>query len=205
MSERNGTMSIESPGNSATSFGTIAAPRLAGNSRQWLQTSLLVVAGSALIALWAHVALPLPWTPVPLTLQTFAVLLVGLLLGPGPGAAAAALYLLEGAVGLPVFAPTGPLGIAHLLGPTGGYLVAYPAAAWLTGWLGAKRSFPRAFGAALVGSLFILIAGGVWLMAMTHAAIGVTLNMAVLPFLPGDALKCVAAAGAAAGWMRWKS
>jgi biotin transport system substrate-specific component len=201
-------MSVEVRRNSgpANSFGTLTAANAGADHARigWLQTSLIVIAGSALIALWAHVALPLPWTPVPLTLQTFAVLLLGLVLGPGPAAAAAALYLLEGAVGLPVFAPTGPLGFAHLIGPTGGYLVAYPFAAWLTGRLGARRAFPRAFGAALLGSLVILLAGGVWLMAMTHAPLSVTLTSAVLPFLPGDALKCVAAAGAAAGWMRWK-
>jgi biotin transport system substrate-specific component len=186
-------------------MGTISTGHAGtGASATWLQTGLLVVGGSALIAICAHVALPLPWTPVPLTLQTFAVLLLGLMLGPGAGAAAAALYLLEGAVGLPVFSPTGPLGLAHLLGPTGGYLLAYPAAAWLAGWLGARRGLPPALGAALLGSVVILLAGGLWLALITHAPLRVALWQSVLPFLPGDALKCVAAAAVAAGWTRWK-
>src|SRR5208282_1929545 len=84
----------------------------------------LVVGASLFVALCAHVTIPLmPLTPVPLTVQNLAVLLVGLLLGSRRGFAAMALYLIEGASGLPVFSPTGPGGIAHLLGPTGGFLM----------------------------------------------------------------------------------
>ena len=84
----------------------------------------LLVGGSLFVALCAHITIPLPFTPVPLTVQNFGVLLVGLLLGSRRGFAALALYLAEGAVGLPVFNPTGPGGIAQLFGPTGGFLVA---------------------------------------------------------------------------------
>src|SRR5271163_5083481 len=86
----------------------------------------LVVGGSLVVALCARIAIPLPGTPVPLTVQNFGVLLVGLLLGSRRGFAALALYLAEGAIGLPVFSPIGPGGIAQLLGPTGGFLMVYP-------------------------------------------------------------------------------
>src|SRR5216110_2407175 len=97
---------------------------------------LAVVLGAILVAAAAQVALPLPGTPVPMTLQPMAVLLVGGLLGARFGALSMILYLAMGAAGLPVFTPTVPLfGIARLLGPTGGYLLEYPVAAWVTGWL----------------------------------------------------------------------
>ena len=95
---------------------------------------LAVVLGAVLVALAAQVAVPLPGTPVPMTLQPMAVLLVGGLLGPRLGALSMILYLAMGAAGLPVFTPTVPLvGVARLFGPTGGYLLAYPVAAWAVG------------------------------------------------------------------------
>src|SRR5258706_2480882 len=95
----------------------------------------LVVGGSLLVALCARIAIPIPGTPVPLTAQNFGVLLVGLLLGSRRGFAALALYLAEGAIGMPVFSPAGPGGIAQLLGPTGGFLLAYPLVAWVAGYV----------------------------------------------------------------------
>src|ERR1700683_2515854 len=95
----------------------------------------LVVGGSLLVALCAHITIPLPGTPVPLTVQNFGVLLVGLALGGRRGFAALALYLAEGLVGMPVFSPTGPGGLAQLLGPTGGFLLAYPLVAGIVGWI----------------------------------------------------------------------
>src|SRR6185437_14103934 len=86
----------------------------------------LVVGASLFVAICAHITIPLPFTPVPLTLQNFAVLLVGVTLGSRRGFAALALYLTEGIAGLPVFNPTGPGGLAQILGPTGGFLMAYP-------------------------------------------------------------------------------
>src|SRR5277367_1653846 len=108
------------------------------HSTRSFQTSLtarvvLVVAATALVAACAHVSLPLPFTPVPLTLQTFAVILVGMVLGPAAGFSAMVLYLAEGASGLPVFSPHGLGGIAQLAGPTGGYLASYPLAAACAG------------------------------------------------------------------------
>src|SRR5271163_690026 len=97
--------------------------------------TLLVIGATAFVAACAHISLPLPFTPVPLTLQNFAVLLVGMLLGPVAGLSAMVLYLAEGALGLPVFTPYAAGGVAHLLGPNGGYLFSYPLAAATAGWV----------------------------------------------------------------------
>ena len=125
-----------------------AAETLNRNDRalDWARDAAMVVAASLFVALCAHVTLPLPFTPVPLTLGNFAVLLVGLMLGSRRGFAALALYLAEGAMGMPVFSPTGPGGVAQLLGPTGGYLIAYPLVAGLAGWImerGTEKLCPR--------------------------------------------------------------
>ena len=173
----------------------------------WLRATGIVLAGSALVAVCAHVALPLYFTPVPLTLQTFAVLLLGLLLPPRLAAATLAAYLAEGALGLPVFAPSPAIpGVAHLVGPTGGYLLAYPVAAMLISVLWRRANRGRSFaGAALsaaAGSLVILACGCLWLAALTHASAASVLTLSVIPFLPGDALKIAAAAGLATGFQR---
>src|SRR6204780_1070207 len=114
----------------------------------------LVVGGSLLVALCAHITIPLPFTPVPLTVQNFGVLLVGLLLGSRRGFAAMILYLAEGAMGMPVFSPSsvGLMGGAQILGPTGGYLMAYPLVAGLAGFIfeRGKKSFARAAVAGLL-------------------------------------------------------
>jgi biotin transport system substrate-specific component len=106
----------------------------------------LVVGASLFVALCAHIAIPLPGTPVPLTVQNFAVLLVGLVLGSRRGFAALTLYLAEGAMGMPVFSPIGAGGIAQLLGPTGGFLLAYPLVAWVAGFImeHGRKNFARA-------------------------------------------------------------
>ena len=178
---------------------------------QGLRTAGVVVAGSALVAVCSHIALPLGFTPVPLTLQPFAVLLLGLLLAPRLAAATLGAYLLEGAMGLPVFAPglAFGAGLAHLLGPTGGYLMSYPAAAALIAylWRRNRRGFSVALMSAVAGNVLILLCGFVWLTVWTHGAgsntsIKTSFAMAVLPFLPGDALKVVAAAAVAKGLER---
>ena len=171
-----------------------------------LRTAGIVLAGSALVAVCSHISLPLGFTPVPLTLQPFAVLLLGLLLGPRLAGATLAAYLLEGMVGLPVFAP-GVLfgaGMAHLLGPTGGYLMSYPAAAALIAVLRRRlaRGFTGAMLSAAAGDVVILLCGMAWLAAWTHGSMKTAFALAVVPFLPGEALKIVAAASIAKGLER---
>lgn len=166
----------------------------------------IVLAGSALAALCSHIVLPLYFTPVPLSLQPFAVLLLGLLLSPRLAAATMFAYLAEGAIGLPVFAPGAAAGggVAQLFGATGGYLMAYPLAAAAVSflWRRMRRGFVWALAAAAVGDLIVLLCGALWLAVFIHTSAFSTLTMAVLPFLPGDALKIAAAAGMAAGYFR---
>jgi biotin transport system substrate-specific component len=181
----------------------IASEMANSDVASWLRDAGVVLAGSALVAVCSHISLPLWFTPVPLTLQPFAVLLLGLMLSPRLAAAILGAYLLEGAAGLPVFAPGFALGagMAHLLGPTGGYLMSYPAAAALVSWM--RRRMTSGFGSAVLsaaaGNVMILLCGFVWLAVWTHAAVGSAFALGVLPFLPGDALKVVAAAGIARG------
>jgi biotin transport system substrate-specific component len=126
----------------------------------------LVIAGSLLLTLSAK--LQIPFWPVPMTMQTFVVLVLGTAFGWRLGAATVALYLLEGALGLPVFAgtPERGIGLAYMMGPTGGYLVGFVAGAWLTGWLaerGWDRSILKLFAAMMAGHLVILALGFSWL------------------------------------------
>lgn len=171
-----------------------------------LRTAGIILGGTILAAICAHIVLPLYFTPVPLSLQPLAVLLLGLLLTPRMAGATMAAYLAEGAMGLPVFAPSlqTPGGLAHLFGPTGGYLLAYPAAAVLVSflWRRSRRGFATAVLAAAAGDLLILCCGALWLLALTRAGSASALFMAVVPFLPGDALKVAAAAAMATGFLR---
>ena len=127
--------------------------------------TLLVIGATAFVAACAHVSLPLPFTPVPLTLQNFAVLIVGMALGPVAGFSAMVLYLAEGALGLPVFTPSGgPAGMAHLLGPNGGFLFSYPLAAAVIGWAvratpGIGSRFARGIVGGIAASLVIFTFG----------------------------------------------
>src|SRR5271154_2135990 len=115
--------------------------------------TLLVIGATAFVAACAHISFPLPFTPVPLTLQNFAVVLVGLVLGPVAGFSAMVLYLVEGAIGLPVFTPYAAGGVAHLLGPNGGYLFSYPLAAATAGWVvRAMQPVTSRFRSALVAT-----------------------------------------------------
>ena len=175
-----------------------------------LRTGGIIFAGTLFITLCAHVSIPLSFTPVPLTLQPFAVLLLGFLLGPRTAFATLVAYLAEGAAGLPVFAP-GPAslgGIAHLFGPTAGYLLSYPIVAMLISylWRSSRRSFGMALIAAAAGDAVLLVTGAVWLAVWTsrvsHAGMATILAQSILPFLPGEALKTVAAAGIAAATNR---
>ena len=172
----------------------------------WFRAAGIVLLGSAFVAVCSHIALPLWFTPVPLTLQPFSVLMLGLLLTPRMAAATLFAYLAEGAAGLPVFTPglAFAVGFAHLFGPTGGYLLVYPVATFAVAalWRRSRRTFAMALACAAVGNLLILLGGAAWLAAFAHLSLRSALTLAVLPFLPGDALKVAAAAALASGWTR---
>jgi biotin transport system substrate-specific component len=172
-------------------------------ARSWLGDLALVVAGAIVIALSAQVAIPLPFTPVPITGQTFSVLLVGASLGTLRGGAGAALYVVAGALGAPVYAD-GAHGWAVLTGATGGYLLAFPLAAALTGRLaerGWDRRFSSALGAMLCGNVVVYLLGLPWLAASLGADLERTLELGLYPFVPGDVLKLyLAAALLPAAW-----
>jgi biotin transport system substrate-specific component len=182
---------------------------LTANDRalDWAGEAAIVVAASLFVALCSRVTLFLPGTPVPLTLGNFGVLLVGLTLGSRRGFAALALYLVEGALGLPVFAPspTGLVGIAQVLGPTGGYLIAYPFVAALAGWImeHGKKSFARAAAAGVLAEI-LLFAGGIgWLAILTHS-FALALRFGLYWFVFAEILKVMSAAALAQGWQRLK-
>jgi biotin transport system substrate-specific component len=160
--------------------------------------SLALLLGTLFLAVCAHLSVPLFFTPIPISVQPFGVLVVGLLFGPTLGFATLAAYLLEGACGLPVFAPGAPGGMLHLLGPTGGYILAYPFAAALAGFLWRRaRGFAGAAGAALTAEVVIFTSGACRLSVLTHREFDAILRTAVLPFVPGDLLKIAAAAAVA--------
>lgn len=160
----------------------------------------LGIAATVGIALAAHVSFPLPFTPVPFTLQPLAVLLVGLAFGPVGGMLTLLAYLAEGACGLPVFAP-GPGGVAQLFfGPTSGYLLAYPLVAALAGGLSrllARRLslYLAAAIACTVATVALFIGGAAWFTTLTHLPLRAVWIESVAPFLPGEAVKILAAAG----------
>jgi biotin transport system substrate-specific component len=191
----------------SASLSPIAASSTA--VQRGLRSAGIVIAGSVFVAACAHISLPLIFTPVPLTLQDFAVLVLGLLLSPSLAAATLLAYLAEGVLGLPVFAPGPHLagGAAHLLGPTGGYLLSYIVAAPLISSLFRRsgRGFTPAFFSAAAGNLLILFCGALWFAILTHTSPQFTLSETVLPFLPGSALKIAAAAGVAAGFHRLRA
>ncbi|WP_019586395.1 biotin transporter BioY [Deinococcus apachensis] len=160
-----------------------------------LRDALLVLGGAALVALVAQVEIPLK--PVPVTLQTLAVLLIGAALGWKRGAASLTTYLLAGAAGLPVFAG-GSAGLAKFAGPTGGYLLSYIFAAAAVGWLVQRYALDRKpVGAALamlVASAVIYAFGLTWLGLVTGLKGQALLNAGLTPFLLGDSLKIALAA-----------
>lgn len=158
-----------------------------------LRESALVVGSAALLAVLAQVVVPLPFTPVPLTLSTFGVILLGAALGPRRGVAAVALYVAAGMLGAPVFAGAG----AGFAFASFGYIAGYLPAAALVGW-GARRGTDRSVGgmlaAAAGASLIIYAAGIAWLMAWMGIGLGAALAVGMVPFLLGDAIKIAAVA-----------
>src|SRR5437879_3281137 len=130
------------------------------SSRSSRVTAVGVVGFAAAVAAASQIAIPLPLTPVPITLQPMLVILAGMWLGPAAGAASMVLYLAAGAAGLPVFTPMGAPGIARLFGPTGGYLIAYPAAAWVAGTLAMRAGSWRGRWLAGVAGIALIYLGG---------------------------------------------
>ncbi len=193
----------------------VLADRLiAGEGILW--DAARVAAANLLLVLCAWIALPLPWTPVPVTGQTFGVMLVAVLLGARRGALVLGLYLLEGLAGLPVFQPFGLPGVARLAGPTAGYLLAYPAAAFVTGWLVERDigtlaedirqgSTPRAAstlwlcGSLVAGELVTFAGGCAWLATAFRMGWSGALTAGATPFLPGELIKMALVVVAARG------
>ena len=174
---------------------------------EWAKQAAIVIAASLFVALCARVTVPLPFTPVPLTLQNFGVLAVGLLLGSRRGFAALALYLIEGALGFPVFSPAilGG-GIAHLTGATGGFLMAYPLVAFVAGYIYEHTSRRFAWAAvSAVAAEVVLFAGGLsWLAVLTHS-VSMALRYGLYWFIFAEVIKVLMAAAVAARWHRQTS
>ncbi len=161
---------------------------------------LLIAAFAVLMPLLAGIAIPLPFTPVPITGQTFGVLLAGALLGPRRGALAMLVYLAEGLAGLPVFAggtsawSPSQLGVPVIIGPSAGYLFSFPIAAFAVGFLaerGWDRRFWRAVAMMLVGQVIIYLVGLIWL--GTYVGMQQAVPLGLLPFVAGDVLKVLLA------------
>lgn len=167
---------------------TVAARRPA------LVTALASVGFAAALAAASQVAIPVPGTPVPLTLQPLVVVLAGLWLGPGAGAASTLFFLAAGAAGLPVFAPGGAPGVLRLIGPTGGYLLAYPLAALVAGWVSGRAPSLAGRVAAAVAGVLTLLAGGVAQLALLGGDLGHAIAAGFLPFVGLDLAKAVIAA-----------
>jgi biotin transport system substrate-specific component len=172
-------------------------------SLEIVKQAAIVVAASLFVALCARVSVPLPFTPVPLTLQNFGVLTVGLLLGSRRGFAALSLYLMEGAFGLPVFSMGG--GIGHFFGATGGFLLAYPAVAFVAGWIYEQSSGQRSgrFVWAVLSSVaaeLVLFAGGLsWLAVLTHS-VSLAIKYGLYWFVFAEVIKVLMAAAVATRW-----
>jgi biotin transport system substrate-specific component len=195
-------MSRVATGIAAEDFGQ--RTRSMNRGTEWARQAVIVIAASLFVALCARVTVPLPFTPVPLTLQNFGVLTVGLLLGSRRGFAALTLYLVEGAFGLPVFSPAilGS-GITHLLGPTGGFLMAYPLVAFIAGYIYEHSSRHFAWAAlSAVAAELVLFAGGLsWLAVLTHS-VSLAIKYGLYWFVFAEVIKVLMAAAVAARWHR---
>lgn len=179
-------------------------PREGAFANQAVADTVLVVAGCLFTALLAQIRIPLPFTPVPITGQTLGVLLVGSLLGTRLGLFSLLLYLIMGTVGFPFFAG-GRSGVEIIQGATAGYLVSYPIVAALMGRL-AERSWDRRVSttilAMVIGNIIIYVFGVAWLARFVDGGLGVAFASGALPFLFGDAVKIIIAAGVLPGAWR---
>ncbi|HTJ22667.1 MAG TPA: biotin transporter BioY [Gemmatimonadaceae bacterium] len=157
-------------------------------------TAVGIVGFAAAVAAASQVAIPIPGTPVPFTLQPMLVILAGMWLGPVPGAASMVLYLAAGAAGLPVFTPIGAPGIARFLGPTGGYLIAYPAAAYVAGTLARRAGGIGGRWLAATAGIAVIFLGGIAQLSILSSSIGRALQLGVTPFAALDLVKAFIAA-----------
>ncbi|HET7564427.1 MAG TPA: biotin transporter BioY [Gemmatimonadaceae bacterium] len=156
-------------------------------------TFIGIVGFAVALAAASQVAIPIPGTAVPMTLQPLAVVLAGLWLGPVAGASSMVLYILAGASGLPVWAPMGAPGIARLLGPTGGYIFAYPVAAFIAGWVANRLpGYAGRTGAAMLGILAIYI-GGIAQLTIITGSLESAVLLGSVPFLALDVVKAFVA------------
>ncbi len=183
----------------ALTVAGVFRPRTVGWSRFY--DVVLIVGGSLIIAISAQLSVWLPFSPVPVTGQTFAVLMIGALLGARRGALCILVYLLEGAVGLPVFAG-GAAGVPWMIGPTGGYLAGFVIAAWVVGRLcerGWDRNVIKTACAMVTGNVCLHVSGVIWLSCLAVASgsgfsLGRILSVGVYPFVIGDVIKVILAA-----------
>jgi len=197
---------MKRPANPSPTLAAALWPATVASPGQAVRAALLVLAGAALLTVSARAQIPF-W-PVPVTMQTFVVLVLGMAYGPALGVASVAAYLAAGAAGLPVFAgtPEKGIGLAYMLGPTGGYLAGFIAAAWVAGrlaQLGWDRRVAGTVAAMVAGNLLIYACGLLWL----GAVIGwdkPVLKVGMLLFLPGDALKIALAAALLPAVWRWR-
>lgn len=172
-----------------------ARARYPATLRALAREVLLLLGASIFLAMTARISVPLPFTPVPITGQTLGVLLIGALYGPRRGPLAVLAYIAEGLGGAPVFAG-GRAGLGVLLGPTGGYLVGFVFAAALAGALGGSHRPAWLRLAAMLGaSALIYVPGVLWLAVVSGGGLGAAVAGGMLPFLPGDVLKAIIAAG----------
>lgn len=156
-----------------------------------------IVGFAAAVAAASQIAIPLPWTPVPITLQPMLVILAGMLLGPVAGATSMLLYLAAGAAGLPVFTPIGAPGIARFFGPTGGYLIAYPVAACVAGFIASRaKNLPTRWLAGIAGIAVIYI-GGIAQLSLLSGGLSHAVQLGVTPFAALDVVKALVAAAIA--------
>jgi biotin transport system substrate-specific component len=177
---------------------TTLAPTLSNRylprTAEWIRSLLLIISGSLILAVLAQIEIILPFTPVPITGQTFGVLLIGAVLGSKRGAAAMIFYITEGAMGLPFFAGGGS-GLGILTGATAGYLAGFVVAAYAIGWLaerGLERNVRTSVIPFLVGTVIIYTCGVAWL-SIIVGSLGKAITLGLVPFLIGDVIKLIAA------------
>ena len=170
---------------------TLAQPQL----RVSRLTAVGIVGFAAAVAAASQIAIPIPGTPVPFTLQPMLVILAGMWLGPIPGAASMVLYLAAGAAGLPVFTPIGAPGLARFFGPTGGYLIAYPAAAFVAGTMVRRASGLGGRWLAGVAGIAVIFLGGIAQLSLLNSSVARAVQLGVTPFAALDLVKAFVAAG----------